>query len=226
MSTPRAPRTRVGGLSRWPEPPNESRGEGRLMEWRLWLPSWAAWGGEARGPASAAPAPVRGAPGLVDQAGGPRWQAGRGATRSKPAVSWAGCGCDDPAQGLHPATLDVTLPRNGSPAVSLHVGREEEGPGRGRWAESGCTQGGVRGVNACRVGGARPETGACLPRPLCFPQSRPIEPSTPSPREQSPRPTSIFSAQGPVGREEQSLTQRPFRPATLWPPFSSLYKVL
>ena len=67
------------------------------MEWRLWLPSWAAWGA-----ASAAPAPVRGAPGLADQEGGPRWQAGRGAARSEPAVSWAGCGCNDPTQGLHP----------------------------------------------------------------------------------------------------------------------------
>lgn len=155
VSAPRAPRTRVGGLSRWPEPPNDSREEGRLMEWRLWLPSWAAWGGEARMPASAAPAPVRGAPGLMDQAGGPRWQAGRGAARSEPAVSWARCGCDDPAQGLHLATLDVTLPGNCGPAASLNVGREEEGPGRGRWAESGCTQGVVRGVSTCRIAGGQ-----------------------------------------------------------------------
>lgn len=57
--------------------------------------------------------------------------------------------------GSAPTTLDVILPGNGGPAAGLNIGREEEGPGRGRWAESGCTQGGVRGVSTCRIAGGQ-----------------------------------------------------------------------
>lgn len=216
---PEPPRTRVGGLNFRPEPPNDSRAEGRLMEWGPCCPPEPRGAVRLAGQPQLPPGPVCGAPGL---AGRPGWRAGRGATRPEPAASWAGCRRDALAQGLYPASLDVTLPGNGGPDGSL----EEVGLGRGHWAESGCTQGGVGGASTRGGMGGRARDRGAPPRPLRFLQSGCIEPGAPSPREQSPRPPFIFSAQGPGGRDEQKPDAASLpAPSPSGPPFSSLYNV-
>ena len=89
---------------------------------------------------------------------------------------------------------------------------EEVGLGRGHWAESGSTQGGVGGASTRGGVGGRARDRGAPPRPLGFLRSCRIEPGAPSPREQSPRPLSSSLLRVPWGGTNKSLTQHPFPP--------------
>lgn len=140
-----------------------------------------------------------------------------GATRPEPAVSRAGCRCGCFRSGPAPSQLRCDSSWNGGPDRSLSVGREEVGLGRGT-GRSPVHAWGVGGASTREGWGPGPETGA-RSRPLRFLQSGCIEPGAPSPREQSPRPSSS-SLLRVLGGMNKSLTPHPFpAPSPSGPPF-------